>query len=336
MKIYFFLSTDENSTTSYSNDLLASSLGNQGYKVEIVRDIREKFKILNKPDGEVIIFQKTIQCAAHTSKAIRHLKGKVYLVHIDDDFLDMQNKEHIETLNISDLIIVGTQKHKTALRDYTTTPVEAITGILDLENYEYVPVDKKSNNPLIISWQQSCADAYVKDLLMVAKPLCALNKEYGIQLHLYGWHMGKDYPDHSGKVREAMPFAKFIEYQPMKQYLANIVPQIAKSDIFVMPYIDHPNRWGKSGFGLKRMMLLGLPVVASDTQHHATLIENGVNGFLASTDEQWYLALKSLINDRDLREKLSMNARKLIEKKYNNEITSQEFLQVLKKYIPFF
>jgi glycosyltransferase involved in cell wall biosynthesis len=249
----------------------------------------------------------------------------------------MKDKEHIETLNISDLILVGTHLHKRKLKQhYTSTPVEVISCMLDFAKYKYVPIKEKNNDQVIISWQQSCADAYVDDILLIAQVLNNLVKSYGVKIHLYGWHMGKDYKDNRSVVKEVLPSAKFIKYEPMERYIKNIVPQISKSDIFIMPYINSPYRWGKSGFGLKRMMLLGIPVVVSSTQHHNTMIKNGVNGFTASNNKEWYYYLEKLIKDKSLREIFSINGRKSMEKEFNNEKVIKQFIKMVNKHLDVF
>lgn len=336
MKIYFFLSKNENCATTYGGRLFATALKSLGYNAEVIQDTEKKFNILKNPDCGAIFFQKTIQCPAHTSQYIKALKGKVHLIHIDNDHLDMQSIEHIETLKTSDLVLVCTAKHHEALKKIINTPVEIVSNLLDFDNYPYVPIEKKKNNPLIISWQQADADAYTKDLLTIAKPLSNLYRKYGIDLHLYGWHMGKDYPDHSQEIRTIWPFAKFIEYRPLELYFKEIVPKIGNSDIFVMPYINHADRWGKSAFGLKRIMLLGVPIVALATEHHRTLIQNGFNGFLASTEEEWYEALEKLIVNPELRKNFSLRSRQLLESEYNNHTTMQKFMNAVNKHMPLF
>ncbi|MCT4545236.1 MAG: glycosyltransferase [Vallitalea sp.] len=336
MKAYFFIISSGNSTTSYANTLLALELKNLGYNIDIVKDNDRKKSILNNPDCDAIFFQKTIQCPLHTHKYISHLKNKVHLIHIDNDFQDMGSKEKIKTLKLSDLVIVCTNKHKKALRSFTSSPIEVVSCMIDSQNYSYVSIDEKHNNPLIISWQQDCADAYTKDLLMIATPLNKLHELYKIQLNLYGWHMGKDYRDLRHKIDKIIPFATFIPHKPLNEYLTELVPKIANSDIIIMPYIDHPGRWGKSAFGLKRLMLLGLPAVVSDTEHNRTLITNGENGFLASTPEQWYNSLESLILDKSLRQKFSINSKQIIDTKYSNSIIIKQFIASVNKHINLF
>lgn len=336
MKIYFFLLENQNSTTTYSDTLIANSLKEKGYDVEIIFDFSKKLDILKNPQCRAIFFQKTIQCGAHIAENIQHLKGKVNLIHIDDDFQDMNNKQHIDTLRVSDLILVGTQQHKEALLEYTSTPVETISCMLDFENYSFISTDQKSNNPPIISWQQACADAYIEDLLMISEPLKKIYNESAIQLKLFGWHKGKDYPDQSEKAKNILPFSEMIEYMPMERYIAEIVPELAKSDIFIMPYIDHKGRIGKSGFGLKRIMLLGIPVIAAPTQHHKTLIKHNINGYLASTPEQWYFYIKELMKNKKLRNQFSTNARKDMEQRFSKEAVIKDFIEKVNKHIKIF
>ncbi|WP_458787220.1 glycosyltransferase, partial [Vallitalea sediminicola] len=277
-----------------------------------------------------------IQCPAHTKKYIEHLKGKVNLIHIDNDFQDMNKNDKLETIKISDLVIVCTTQHKKALKEFTNAPIEVVSCMIDFENYNYIPISQKTNNPLIISWQQACADAYTNDLLMIADSLFRIHKNYNTELHLYGWHMGKDYPDQRREVSKKLPFATFIEYQPLTKYFTDIVPKIALSDVFIMPYIKHKGRWGKSAFGLKRLMLLGLPIVASDTEHHRTLIKNGENGFLANTSQQWYKNLESLITSTELRETFATKSKEFIETEYSNHKLIREFINAVNKHILIF
>lgn len=336
MKGYFFLLNNNNSTTLFSNKLIANSLIKKGYDIKIITNLDEKFNILNNCDADIIFFQKTIQCPAHTSKYISNLKNKVFLCHIDDDFQDMNNIEHINTLKVTDLVLVGTEQHKQELSHFTSTPIETISCLLDFENYPYMSPFKKNNIPLIIGWQQSCADAYIKDLLSISKPIIELHKKYNFIFNLYGWHMGIDYKDLSFPVRKVFPFANFIPFQPMTEYIKNIVPEISKSDIFIVPYVNIPDRIGKSGFSLKRIMLLGIPIVASNTNHNSTIIENGINGFLANSENEWYSSLEQLILNEKLRFDFSSRSRLKMEKYYSDEAVMSNFITAVKKHCPIF
>ena len=337
MRIKFFLSSNELAPTTVSGKLFAKALIKMDYDVEIVQSVERKKEILVNVDCDVIIFQKTIY-NCHSYKDVKHLKGRVYLIYIDDDFLCMDNEGHINALDNCDLILVGNKQHADKMKLYTKTPVEVITSIHDFENYEYKSFEERNNDPMIIGWQQSLADVYVDDLLSIKNTLINIHNEFNVRLMLYGWHEGKHYnkPDNRVVVKKHLPFAEFISFLPYERYIKEIVPQIALSDIFIVPYLNIPDRYGKSGFGLKRIMMLGVPVIVSDIGVHKELIIDGVNGFVAKTEDEWYEKLKILISNRRLRKRFSLTGKKLMTSKFNYEKCTNIFINAIKKHIPNF
>jgi glycosyltransferase involved in cell wall biosynthesis len=330
--IYFFLINNENSITTYSGKLFAAGMVKSGFPVEVVQDDQRKQHILATGAAAAIVFQKCLH-PLHQAPKIKHLKGKVGLIHLDDDWMDLDNQGHLETLKITDLILVVSKEHQEALARYTKVPCRLIRSLPDVENFTYYPFELRKNHPLIIAWQQSCADAYVGDLLSIAGPLRKLHLNYQIRLKLYGWHLGRDYPDRREIVKTQLPFAEISPYVPLNEYFTRVVPEIRQADIFIVPYINHQSRKGKGGFGLRRMMLLGVPVVVTALGHHLELITDGINGFLANTDREWERKLESLITNGDLRKRFSINGRKLVDTEFGYEKCLNLFITHLK---PFF
>ena len=48
-------------------------------------------------------------------------------------------------------------------------------------------------------------------------------------------------------------------------------------------------------------MAAGLPVVCTPTEADKLIMEHGVTGFFAYSDDEWYTALKTLVEDAQLR-----------------------------------
>jgi len=330
----FFLTADNNSITTYSGKLFAAGLKKAGYPVKVVQDDHEKRKILASLNNGTIIFQKCLH-PLHQADSIKHLKGQVALIHIDDDWMDMQNKGHLDTLKMTDLILVVSKEHQAALARIIGTPCVQIRTLPDMENFKYYPFSQRKNDPLIVAWQQSCADGYVKDLLTIAEPLRKLHDKYGFRLKLYGWRLGKGFPDYRYLAIEALPFAELIPYVPLADYFKKIVPEIRQADVYIVPYVDHYTRRGKGGFGLRRMMMLGVPAVVSAIGFHNELITDGVNGYLAGTPEEWYQKLGNLLSDPGLREKFSVNGRILMEGEYGYDKCLQIFIDAIRPYLKY-
>lgn len=62
---------------------------------------------------------------------------------------------------------------------------------------------------------------------------------------------------------------------------------------------------------------IGVPVVASAVPSFCDVIENGVNGFVARTTDEWYLTLKRLLDDRSLQHAVARNARLTAAQNYH-------------------
>lgn len=95
------------------------------------------------------------------------------------------------------------------------------------------------------------------------------------------------------------------------------VAAIQQFDVGIMPLPDEPFERGKCGYKLIQYMACGVPAVASPVGVNATIIEDGVNGFLASDSEDWVRALRKLIADRKLRQKMGTRAREKAVKEYS-------------------
>jgi glycosyltransferase involved in cell wall biosynthesis len=81
-------------------------------------------------------------------------------------------------------------------------------------------------------------------------------------------------------------------------------------------------------------MSLGLPVILSDVGVNGDIIEDGTNGFLANTTEEWIEKLSLLVESEQLRQDLGAAGRKTILERYsvlaNRDQYVRYFNEVLK------
>jgi glycosyltransferase involved in cell wall biosynthesis len=91
------------------------------------------------------------------------------------------------------------------------------------------------------------------------------------------------------------------------------VPQLQDCQIGVVPIKpDHWSPW-KFYFKLVQMMALGLPVVAAPIGSNLEIIQDGVNGFLPRSQDEWYERLATLADDADLRRRMGQAARDTVQ-----------------------
>jgi glycosyltransferase involved in cell wall biosynthesis len=108
------------------------------------------------------------------------------------------------------------------------------------------------------------------------------------------------------------------------------VAEILKFDIGIMPLPDEPFERGKCGYKLIQYMACGKPVVASPVGVNVSIVEPGVNGFLASTVDDWKKYLGLLCVDSMLRRRLGSAGRNIVEKSYSLNVTAPRLEMLLK------
>jgi glycosyltransferase involved in cell wall biosynthesis len=95
------------------------------------------------------------------------------------------------------------------------------------------------------------------------------------------------------------------------------IADIQEMDIGIMPIPDEPWARGKCGYKLIQYMACGIPVIASPVGVNSEIVEHGVNGFLASTNEEWRSAIAQLAADAGLRERMGAQGRARVEAHYS-------------------
>jgi len=104
-------------------------------------------------------------------------------------------------------------------------------------------------------------------------------------------------------------------------------------DIGVMPLTDDP--WSKYKCGLKLLqyMAIGIPGVASPVGVNREIIREGENGFLADSAAQWEAALRKLVMEQELRQRLGANARTTVEHFYSVSANLPKWLDAIRRTI---
>jgi glycosyltransferase involved in cell wall biosynthesis len=99
------------------------------------------------------------------------------------------------------------------------------------------------------------------------------------------------------------------------------IDELSAIDIGLMPL---PNdEWAKGKCGLKALqfMAMELPVVTTPVGVNSEIVQDGVNGYLARSDDEWLERLAALIESVELRREIGRAARETVVARYS--VTSQ-------------
>ena len=105
---------------------------------------------------------------------------------------------------------------------------------------------------------------------------------------------------------------------------------IADFDVGVMPLRDAPFERGKCGFKLVQYMACGVPMIASPVGVNSSMVRDGINGFLASSESDWAAAIRSMRTESQRRVAMGVSARQIFETEYSFAVHAPRFAQILR------
>lgn len=171
-------------------------------------------------------------------------------------------------------------------------------------NRFFVPAgDRNSNDIITIGWTGTKSN--YKNLSLIKNTLLHLSSLYKFKLIIIS-DQTKDY------LFNDCPFAVLIPWNASSE-----IDDLQKFDIGIMPLIDNNFNKGKAGFKLIQYMAIGIPSIASPVGINTTIIKQGIHGFLASTEEEWFNAFKILLENPQARNKMGKDARREFETYYS-------------------
>jgi len=104
---------------------------------------------------------------------------------------------------------------------------------------------------------------------------------------------------------------------------------LSECHIGIMPLPDGEFMRGKCGLKLIQYMACGLPVVASPVGVNTEIVEEGKNGFLAATSDEWFEKLDKLVRHAELRLSLGEAGRAKVAAGYTIEHGFAKWQEIL-------
>lgn len=111
--------------------------------------------------------------------------------------------------------------------------------------------------------------------------------------------------------------------------LADEASDLCDFDIGIMPLTDDEWSRGKCAFKALLYMAMGLPVVCSPVGMNREVVRPGVNGFFASSPQEWVSALETLVRSAETRRAFGEAGRRIAERDYARTVLEPRLLAIL-------
>jgi glycosyltransferase involved in cell wall biosynthesis len=213
------------------------------------------------------------------------------------------------------LVVAGNNYLAGRARQAGARRIEVLPTVIDLERYPK-PLSREAFQaerlPRIVWIGSPTTAPYLK---LLFEPLRVLSLQVPFILRV----IGSSHFEIPGVQLEVLAWSEDTE-----------VDNINACDIGIMPLPDTPWEQGKCGYKLIQYMACGLPVVASPVGANVEIVQQGENGFLATSDDEWVSALTKLLQSRTLRSEMGALGRKAVEEKYCLQKTGPILVSLLR------
>lgn len=209
------------------------------------------------------------------------------------------------------LVIAGNQYLAERATNAGAPRVECLPSVVDVN--QYALTEPSEGQDFRIGWIGSPVTAPYLDL--VREAVSKLHYESPVKIILIGAGRVQPFPDVPAEV---LPWSESIELTLSQQF-----------DVGIMPLANGPFERGKCGYKLIQYMASGLPVVASPVGVNREIVEPQVNGYLATSSEQWLAALRELRESAQIRKTMGQAGRRKAEQKYNLQGTASKLFSLL-------
>jgi glycosyltransferase involved in cell wall biosynthesis len=210
--------------------------------------------------------------------------------------------------------------NSTQIREYVSQYNENIwqvPSVVDTREYVYRPeLLNNQTKDVCIGWSGS--PTTIGNIRVIAGALRKLADQVNHRVHLIG---GTEF-ELPGVSYTAQKWSAETEVEDLRKMQIGMVP---------LPL----NEWNKRKFYMKtaQYMALGIPTVATPLGSNPEVVQHGVTGFLADSEDEWVEYLSLLINDEGLRLRMSREAAKAAQEKYSLEGNTGKIIEAFRAAI---
>lgn len=305
------------------NHNISYSLVTTGYTPGIILNFIRVYcsALLFRKKNSIIVFQKirTNRLYATSLKALLLLRKQRTLYDMDDpDYLKFNKRtinffiKHSETCSMGSAALMDYAQKTNANSFLLTSPVISHTEI-----------KKQVNKIFTVGWV-GYYNAHKESLQQLLYP-ALINLTFNVKLVLLGVTSEEEKNEIRSLFSEHSNISLDIPLVLDWMDELSIYRRIKEFDVGISPLLDTEVNRAKSAFKLKQCLSCGVPVLASPVGENLRFIENGINGFLcdsANEFEENICKIKSLdtLNYQQMSTSAWQSVKNFSMLKYSEEI----------------
>jgi glycosyltransferase involved in cell wall biosynthesis len=256
---------------------------------------------------EWILYQFNIGYIVDYDDAVFHN----YDIHPNGIIRAILGRKIQRVMKYASLVVAG----NAYIREYAvkvgSRNIKTIPTVIDLARYK--PTNFSQTNVFTIGWIGS--PITFKYMVTLKQALEELSSRYDVIVKLIG--ADKLLGLENGN-ELLLPWSENHE-----------VEQIQSFDVGVMPMEDNIWERGKCGYKLIQYMGCGVPIVGTPIGVNRSIIQDGLNGFSATTDAEWLRHLEYLITHPAERKVMGERGRVFVESHFALQVFQQQWLAIL-------
>lgn len=276
---------------------------------------------------DVVVFQKRLLSWLE----FRELRGKARKLVFDfDDAIYLRNaapstnptdyvsktrsRKFRRMVTASDVIVAANSVLAEAARKMAPdVPVVVVPSAVPVDRYE-PKKDYALSEPPVVGWVGTSVTMRYLDMLAPALRELSGRRQFVLRV-----------------ISNADFHTDGVGVENVKWSAENEPREIRGFDIGIMPLSNDPFSEGKSSYKLLQYLACGVPSVASAVGMNVEVSEDGRNALLAGSPAEFAERVSELLDDRELRGRIGVAARRKAEAEYDNEVVSAKLAAVLKR-----
>lgn len=252
------------------------------------------------------------------AKLIFDFDDSIWLSNVSDGNKNLEwLKDYSKTgkiIEMSDLVIAGNQYLANYALNFNQN-VKIIPTTIDTDYHrkkKFPDTESENSSGICIGWTGTSTT--LKHFQLIIPALKKVKEKFGEKIYF------KVIVDN--KFDETSLGIKATQWRKQTE-----IEDLSEIDIGIMPLPENDWSRGKCGFKGLQYMALEIPTVMSPIGVNNEIINDGVNGFLANSENDWIEKISRLIESEELRKKIGGEARKTVIARYSVESQKNNYLK---------